>query len=102
MLKLYGSGHCYYMELYSIYFMPSFILFSFSFSFLSFSQIIYRMENSLAIKHSKGITSQSPVDPINHRVIIGSIGESSPTFHRGFITRCSCRVGRGQSFEKKL
>jgi hypothetical protein len=87
MLKLYGPGHCYCMGLYSISFMPSFILFSFSFSFLSFSflsfffffffsfffSIIYRMENYLATKHSKGITSQSPVDPINYRVITASV-----------------------------
>jgi hypothetical protein len=34
------------------------------------------MENYLATKHSKGITFQSPVDPINYRVITYNLYES--------------------------
>jgi hypothetical protein len=53
------------------FFSFSFFFFSFLFFFFffSFPQIICRMENHLTNKNMKEITFQSPVDPINYRVI---------------------------------
>jgi hypothetical protein len=45
------------------------LFFFFLFLFSFFSQIICRMKNHLTNKNTKEITFQSPVDPINYRVI---------------------------------
>ena len=66
-LLLHGASFNFFYALFYSFLIFFFILFS----FLSFSQIIYRMENYLATKHSEKMTFQSPVDPINYRVIIG-------------------------------
>jgi hypothetical protein len=46
-----------------------FFSFLFLFLFFYFSQIICKMENHLTNKNTKEITFESPVDPINYRVI---------------------------------
>jgi hypothetical protein len=77
MIELYEPSHCYCMGLYPNSFMPSFILFlffsffrsffSFSFSFL-FSNYLQNGK-SFDKQDTRVIIFQSPVDPINYRVI---------------------------------
>jgi hypothetical protein len=61
--------------LFFFFLFPFFFFFFFSFfflfPFLFFSQVICRMKNCLTNKNTKEITFQSPVDPINYRVITG-------------------------------
>jgi hypothetical protein len=75
MIELYEPSHCYSMGFYPNSFMPSFVLFSFfsfSFFFLFFFSNYLQNGKSFDKQDTRVIKFQSPIDPINYRVITAS------------------------------